>query len=49
MSKNIYIYGGLYKTASEFLSEKYFEELDKRNFTIYSSYKKKITSSTKIF
>ena len=41
MSKNIYIYGGLYKTASEFLSEKYFEELDKIKFTIYSSYKKK--------
>lgn len=41
MNKNIYIYGGLYKTASEFLSEKYFEELDKKRFTIYSSYKKK--------
>lgn len=40
MNKNIYIYGGLYKTASEFLSEKYFEELNKNSFTIYSSYKK---------
>ena len=41
MNKNIFIYGGLYKTASEFLNEKYFENLDKEKFTIFSSYKKK--------
>ena len=31
MNKNIFIYGGLYKTASEFLNEKYLKIWTKKN------------------
>ena len=48
MNKNIFIYGGLYKTASEFLNEKYFENLDKENLQ-YLVHIKKIEKYIKIF
>ena len=37
MNKKIFIYGGLYKTASEFLAEKYFENLDKEKFEVFTT------------
>jgi hypothetical protein len=37
MKKKIFIYGGFYKTASEFLAEKYFENLDKEKFEVFST------------
>ena len=41
MNKKIFIYGGLYKTASEFLAEKYFEKLDKNFFDVFSTFDKR--------
>ena len=39
MKKNIFIYGGLYKTATEFLAQNYFNKLDKNKFETFTFYK----------
>ena len=41
MKKNVFIYGGLYKTATEFIAENYIEKLDKENFEVFTFYKGK--------
>ena len=41
MDKKIFIYGGLYKTASVFLAENYFEKLDNSKFEVFTSFEKK--------
>ena len=41
MEKNVFIYGGLYKTASEFIAENYIEKLDKEKFEAFTFYKGK--------
>ena len=41
MDKKVFIYGGLYKTASEFLAENYFEKLDSSKFEVFTSFQKK--------
>ena len=37
--KNFFIYGGLYKTATEFLAQNYLEKLDKDKYEVFTFYK----------
>ena len=39
MKKNFFIYGGLYKTATEFLAQNYLEKLDKDKYEVFTFYK----------
>ncbi len=41
MQKKVFIYGGLYKTATEFIAENYIEKLDKEKFEVFTFYKGK--------
>ena len=39
MKKKFFIYGGLYKTATEYLAQNYFDKLDKKKYEVFTYYK----------
>ena len=47
--KNFFIYGGLYKTATEYLAQNYFDKLDKKNMKFLPTIKVVIKFFTTLF